>query len=133
MCSNPHKSYSIKPTSFRSLSSLFSLTHISIQDFLSSQKNRTRKSQEVSRVLKEISRRELRMKRCCSVALVLLLVAFFSSKYSVEGRSLLTMTHSSQAVRDLPVSKEMKKEPLKGENDSFRRIPRSGSNPIQNK
>ncbi|KAG7591987.1 hypothetical protein ISN45_Aa01g009580 [Arabidopsis thaliana x Arabidopsis arenosa] len=73
------------------------------------------------------------MKRYCSVALVLLLVAFFSSKYSVEGRSLLTMTHSSQAQRDLHVSKEMKKEPLKGEKDSFRRIPRSGSNPIQNK
>jgi len=29
MCSNPHKSYSIKPTSFRSLSSLsFSNTHL---------------------------------------------------------------------------------------------------------
>ncbi|ANM57987.1 unnamed protein product [Arabidopsis thaliana] len=71
------------------------------------------------------------MKRYCSVALVLLLVAFFSSKYSVEGRSLLTMTHSSQAARDLHVSKEMKKEPLKGEKDSLRRIPRGGSNPIQ--
>uniref|UniRef100_A0A1J3JJM5 Uncharacterized protein n=2 Tax=Noccaea caerulescens TaxID=107243 RepID=A0A1J3JJM5_NOCCA len=74
------------------------------------------------------------MKRCCSVALVLLLIAFFSSKYSVEGRSLLRMTHSSQAVNDLQISEEMKEEkPLKGENDSFRRIPRSGSNPIQNK
>ncbi|CAA7056649.1 unnamed protein product [Microthlaspi erraticum] len=74
------------------------------------------------------------MKRCCSVALVLLLVAFFSSKYSVEGRSLLRMTHSSQAVNDLQIGKEMKEEkPLKGENESFRRIPRSGSNPIQNK
>ncbi|ESQ35074.1 hypothetical protein EUTSA_v10009909mg [Eutrema salsugineum] len=74
------------------------------------------------------------MKRCCSVALFLLLVAFFSSKYSVEGRSLLRTTHSRQAVRDLQISKEMNKEkPLKGEKDSFRRIPRSGSNPIQNK
>uniref|UniRef100_A0A1J3GAL5 Uncharacterized protein n=1 Tax=Noccaea caerulescens TaxID=107243 RepID=A0A1J3GAL5_NOCCA len=74
------------------------------------------------------------MKRCCSAALVLLLIAFFSSKYSVEGRSLLRMTRSSQAVNDLQISKEMKEEkPLKGENDSFRRIPRSGSNPIQNK
>lgn len=67
------------------------------------------------------------------MALVLLLVAIFSSKYSVDGRSLLTMTHSGQAVRDLQISKEMKKEPLSGEKDSFRRIPRSGSNPIQNK
>ncbi|KAG2259586.1 hypothetical protein Bca4012_055728 [Brassica carinata] len=76
------------------------------------------------------------MKRYWSVALVLLLlVAFFSSKHSVEGRSLLRMTHSSQAVRDLQTSKDMKQEkPLRGENDSFRRfIPRTGSNPIQNK
>lgn len=74
------------------------------------------------------------MKRYCSVALILLLVAFFSSKYSVEGRSLLRMTHSSQAVRDLEISKEAKEEkPLKGEKDSFRRIPRSGASPIQNK
>ncbi|KAF8114269.1 hypothetical protein N665_0039s0033 [Sinapis alba] len=75
------------------------------------------------------------MKRYWSVALVLLLlVAFFSSKHSVEGRSLLRMTHSSQAVRDLQTSKDMKDEkPLRGENDSFRRFPRSGSNPIQNK
>ncbi|CAF2114903.1 hypothetical protein Bca4012_096547 [Brassica carinata] len=76
------------------------------------------------------------MKRYWSVALVLLLlVAFFSSKHCVEGRSLLRMTHSSsQAVRGLQTSKEMKEEkPLRGENDSFRRIPRTGSNPSQNK
>ncbi|CAH8391103.1 unnamed protein product [Eruca vesicaria subsp. sativa] len=75
------------------------------------------------------------MKRYQSVALVLLLlVAFFSNKHTVEGRSLLRMTHSSQAVRDLNTSKEMKEgKPLRGENDSFRRIPKSGSNPIQNK
>ncbi|XP_019091884.1 PREDICTED: uncharacterized protein LOC104740420 [Camelina sativa] len=73
------------------------------------------------------------MKRYGLVALVLLLVALFSSKYSVEGRSLLTMTPSGQAVRDLQISKEMKKGPLRGEKDSFRKIPRSGSNPIQNK
>ena len=66
---------------------------------------------------------------------LLLLVAFFSSKHCVEGRSLLRMTHSSsQAVRGLQTSKEMKEEkPLRGENDSFRRIPRTGSNPSQNK
>lgn len=65
---------------------------------------------------------------------LLLLVAFFSSKHSVEGRSLLRLAHSSQAVRDLQTSKEMKEEKLlRGENDSFRRIPKSGSNPIQNK
>ncbi|CAN6901453.1 hypothetical protein HID58_083290 [Brassica napus] len=75
------------------------------------------------------------MKRYWSVALVLLLlVAFCSSKHSVQGRPLLRMTHSSQAVRDLQTSKEMKEEkPLRGENDSFRRIPRTGSNPSQNK
>ncbi|CAA0214128.1 unnamed protein product [Arabidopsis thaliana] len=70
------------------------------------------------------------MKKYCSVALVLLLVAFFSSKHSVEGRSLLTQ--SGQAVRDLHISKEMKKEPLRGEKDSFRKIPSTGSNPIPN-
>ncbi|KAL1224127.1 hypothetical protein V5N11_031268 [Cardamine amara subsp. amara] len=73
------------------------------------------------------------MKRYCSVALLLLLVAFFSSKHSVEGRSLSTMTHSGQAVKDLQISKEMKKGPLGGEKDSFRKIPWTGSNPIQNK
>ncbi|RID48316.1 hypothetical protein BRARA_I04837 [Brassica rapa] len=75
------------------------------------------------------------MKRYWSVALVLLLlVAFFSSNHSVQGRSLLRITHSSQAVRDLHTSKEMKEEKLlRGENDSFRRIPRTGSNPSQNK
>ncbi|XP_019095098.1 PREDICTED: uncharacterized protein LOC104756060 [Camelina sativa] len=73
------------------------------------------------------------MKRCCLVALVLLLVAIFSSKYRVEGRSLLTMTPSGQAVRDFQIRKEMKKGPLRGEKESFRKIPRSGSNPIQNK
>ncbi|KAJ0229273.1 hypothetical protein HA466_0317790 [Hirschfeldia incana] len=77
------------------------------------------------------------MKKYWSVALVLLLlVAFFSSKHIVEGRSLLRLTHSSQAVtlRDLQTSKEMKEEKLlSGENNSFRRIPKSGSNPIQNK
>ncbi|KAG7591989.1 hypothetical protein ISN45_Aa01g009600 [Arabidopsis thaliana x Arabidopsis arenosa] len=71
------------------------------------------------------------MKRYCSAALVLLLVAFFSSKHSVEGRSLLTQ--SGQAVRDyFHISKEMKKEPLRGEKDSFRKIPSTGSNPIPN-
>ncbi|VVA91631.1 unnamed protein product [Arabis nemorensis] len=74
------------------------------------------------------------MKRYCLVALVLLLVAFFSSKYSVEGRSLSRITNSSQAVRGLQISKETKEgNPVKGEKDSFRRIPRSGASPIQNK
>ncbi|CAF1926362.1 unnamed protein product [Brassica oleracea var. botrytis] len=75
------------------------------------------------------------MKRYLSVALVLLLIAFFSSKYSVEGRSLSRMTNSSQAMRDFQTRKDMKEaKPLVGENDSLRRrVPRSGSNPIQNK
>ncbi|KFK43922.1 hypothetical protein AALP_AA1G191600 [Arabis alpina] len=75
------------------------------------------------------------MKRYCLVALILLLVAFFSSKYSVEGRFLSRMKHStSEAVRGLQISKETKEEkPFKGEEDSFRRIPRSGASPIQNK
>ncbi|KAG2268565.1 hypothetical protein Bca52824_063120 [Brassica carinata] len=75
------------------------------------------------------------MKRYLSVALVLLLIAFFSSKYSVEGRSLSRLTNSSQAMRDFQTRKDMKEaKPLVGENDSLRkRVPRSGSNPIQNK
>ncbi|KAL0813603.1 hypothetical protein Bca101_070046 [Brassica carinata] len=74
------------------------------------------------------------MKRYLSVALVLLLIAFFSSKYSVEGRSLSRLTNSSQAMRDFQTRKDMKEaKPLVGENDSLRkRVPRSGSNPIQN-
>ncbi|KAF3605890.1 hypothetical protein DY000_02045635 [Brassica cretica] len=48
------------------------------------------------------------MKRYLSVALVLLLIAFFSSKYSVEGRSLSRMTNSSQAMRDFQTRKDMK-------------------------
>ncbi|CAL9215324.1 unnamed protein product [Arabidopsis halleri] len=67
------------------------------------------------------------MKRYCSVALVLLLVAFFSNKYSVvEGRSLLTMTQSGQ-VRDLQMGKDLEKAPIRGEKDSFRRVPTPAS------
>jgi hypothetical protein len=40
---------------------------------------------------------------------------------------------SSKGVRDLKISQEMKGESLRGEKDSFRRIPRTGSSPIQNK
>ncbi|KAL0694707.1 hypothetical protein Bca4012_061887 [Brassica carinata] len=74
------------------------------------------------------------MKRYSPIALVLLLVAFFSSKYSVEGRSLLRMTHFSKAVRSFQTRKDMKEaKPFVGENDSLRRrVPRSGPNPLQN-
>ncbi|KAG2305383.1 hypothetical protein Bca52824_034034 [Brassica carinata] len=62
------------------------------------------------------------MKRYLSVALVLLLIAFFSSKYSVEGRSLSRLTNSSQAMRDFQTRKDMKEaKPLVGENDSLRK------------
>ncbi|KAG7597350.1 hypothetical protein ISN44_As06g017270 [Arabidopsis suecica] len=70
------------------------------------------------------------MKRYCSVALVLLLVAFFSNKYSVvEGRSLLTMTQSGQ-VRDLQMGKDLEKAPVRGEKDSFRRVPTPASSSL---
>ncbi|CAN8292906.1 unnamed protein product [Cochlearia groenlandica] len=92
-------------------------------------------SKKDSRFSKKLSRREYTMKRCCcSVALVLLLLTFFSSKYcSVEGRSLLktTTVHSSHDLQIRNKTKEDK--PLVGEHDSLRVIPRSGSNPIQNK
>ncbi|KAF8046076.1 hypothetical protein N665_4042s0005 [Sinapis alba] len=70
-----------------------------------------------------------------SVALVLLLVGFFSSKYSVDGRSLLRMTNFSKSVRDFQTRKDMKvAKPFVRENDSLRRrVPRSCSNPLQNK
>ncbi|CAN8235451.1 unnamed protein product [Cochlearia groenlandica] len=64
-----------------------------------------------------------------AAALILLLLALFSGKYSVESR----LPSSSKAVRDLQINKDMKEESLKGEKDSFRRIPRTGSSPIQNK
>ncbi|CAH8381168.1 unnamed protein product [Eruca vesicaria subsp. sativa] len=91
---------------------------------------------ELFKIPSERQEEKSEMKRYLSVALVLLLLlAFFSSKYSIEGRYLLRMTHSSQAVRDFQTSKDMKNgKPLGGENDSFRRrVPRSGSNPLQNK
>ncbi|KAF8080648.1 hypothetical protein N665_0929s0001 [Sinapis alba] len=75
------------------------------------------------------------MKTYLSVALVLLLVGFFSSKYSVDGRSLLRMTNFSKSVRDFQTRKDMKvAKPFVRENDSLRRrVPRSCSNPLQNK
>ncbi|KAG2313189.1 hypothetical protein Bca4012_027754 [Brassica carinata] len=66
-----------------------------------------------------------------SAALILLLLALYISKNNVEGRQMAPA--SSKAVRDLQISKEMKEESLRGEKDSFRRIPRSGSSPIHNR
>lgn len=71
-----------------------------------------------------------------SAALILLLLALFSSKNNVEGRQIAPASMdlaSSEAVRDLQITKEMKEDSLRGEKDSFRRIPRSGSSPIQNR
>lgn len=71
-----------------------------------------------------------------SAALILLLLVLLSSKNNVEGRQIAPASKdftSSQAVRDLQINKEIKEESLRGEKDSFRRIPRSGSSPIQNK
>ncbi|CAL9240402.1 unnamed protein product [Arabidopsis halleri] len=71
-----------------------------------------------------------------SAALCLLLLALFSSKNNVECRQMGPASMdlaSSKGVRDLQISKEMKGESLRGEKDSFRRIPRTGSSPIQNK
>jgi len=71
-----------------------------------------------------------------SAALFLLLLALFSSKYNVECRQMAPASMdlaSSKGVRDLKISQEMKGESLRGEKDSFRRIPRTGSSPIQNK
>ncbi|ESQ27960.1 hypothetical protein EUTSA_v10019794mg, partial [Eutrema salsugineum] len=70
-----------------------------------------------------------------SAALILLLVALFSSENNVEGRQMAPASMDSASgkdMRDLQISKEMKEKSLRGEKDSFRRIPRSGSSPIQN-
>ncbi|KAF8099524.1 hypothetical protein N665_0242s0010 [Sinapis alba] len=70
-----------------------------------------------------------------SAALILLLLALYINKNNVEGRQMAPASKdlaSSKAVRDLQISKEMKEESLRGEKDSFRRIPRSGSSPIHN-
>ncbi|KAF8111246.1 hypothetical protein N665_0076s0233 [Sinapis alba] len=68
-----------------------------------------------------------------SEALILLILVLYSS--NVEGRQMVQASMdiaSSKAVRDLNINKEMK-ESLRGEKDSFRRIPWSGSSPIQNR
>ncbi|CAN7053044.1 unnamed protein product [Brassica rapa subsp. trilocularis] len=71
-----------------------------------------------------------------STALILLLVALCSTKNSVEGQQMAPASMaiaSGKAVRDLQINKETKEESPRGEKDSFRRIPRRGSNPINNK
>ncbi|EOA15279.1 hypothetical protein CARUB_v10028679mg [Capsella rubella] len=62
--------------------------------------------------------KRLHPSRSISVALFLVLLAFFSSKFHTEG------------LRDLQISKEMKEKSLGG---SLRKIPRSRYSPIQNK
>ncbi|KAF8050214.1 hypothetical protein N665_2025s0008 [Sinapis alba] len=71
-----------------------------------------------------------------STALILLLLALCSSKNNVEGRQMAPASMaivSGKAVRDLQINKETKEESPRGEKDSFRKIPRRGSNPINNK
>lgn len=60
-------------------------------------------------------------------ALILLLLALFTSKNDVEGRPMTSP--SGKAVRDLQINKEMKEKFLRGEKDSYRVIPRTGSSP----
>ncbi|XP_019099049.1 PREDICTED: uncharacterized protein LOC109132220 [Camelina sativa] len=69
------------------------------------------------------------MKRFYSVALIVLFVSLAASMYSVEGRSLLTMTPSGKAVRDFQVGKNLKKAPVRREKDSFRKVPTNSPNP----
>lgn len=104
--SKSHRSntYPTKQTSFTtclSLSPSLSTHHISTQkfSFLSPMKR-------------------FHPSRSISVALFLVLLAFFSSKFHTEG------------LRDLQISKEMKEKSLGG---SLRGIPRSRYSPIQNK
>ncbi|KAF3516269.1 hypothetical protein DY000_02062611 [Brassica cretica] len=71
-----------------------------------------------------------------STALILLFLALCSSKNSVEGQQMAPDSMdiaSGKAVRDLQINKETKEESPRGEKYSFRRIPRRGSNPINNK
>ncbi|CAH8334635.1 unnamed protein product [Eruca vesicaria subsp. sativa] len=71
-----------------------------------------------------------------STAMILLLLAVYISKNNVEGRQMAPASMdltSNKAMRDLQISKEMKEEFLRGEKNSFRRIPRSGSSPIHNR
>ncbi|XP_019087926.1 PREDICTED: uncharacterized protein LOC109130556 [Camelina sativa] len=65
--------------------------------------------------------KRLHPSRSISVALFLVLLAFFSSKFHTEGL---------RDLRDLQISKEMKEKSLGG---SLRKIPRSRYSPIQNK
>lgn len=67
-----------------------------------------------------------------SATLFLLLLVLYSSKNHVEGRQMVPASMdvgSSKTVRVLNINKEMEEESLRGEKDSFRRIPRSGSSP----
>ncbi|EOA34294.1 hypothetical protein CARUB_v10021809mg [Capsella rubella] len=71
-----------------------------------------------------------------SAALIMLLLALFSNMNNVQGRQMAPTSMdftSSKDVRDLQINKETKGVSLRGEKDSFRRIPRTGSSPIQNK
>lgn len=71
-----------------------------------------------------------------STALILLLVALCSTKNSVEGQQMAPASMdiaSGKAVRDFQINKETKEESPRGGKESFRRIPRRGSNPINNK
>ncbi|KAF2592790.1 hypothetical protein F2Q70_00045318 [Brassica cretica] len=75
------------------------------------------------------------MKRFHTPASLILLLLLLYSSYG-EGRQMVPASMdaaSSKTVRDLKINKEMKEETLRGEKDSFRRIPRSGSSPIQNR
>ncbi|KFK26698.1 hypothetical protein AALP_AA8G281700 [Arabis alpina] len=65
--------------------------------------------------------KRLHPSRSISVALLLILLAFFSSKFHTEGH---------RDLRDLHISEEMKEKSVGG---SLRRIPRSRYSPIQNK
>ncbi|KAL0700680.1 hypothetical protein Bca4012_056802 [Brassica carinata] len=71
-----------------------------------------------------------------STALILLLLALCSSKNNVEGRQMEPASMaiaSGKAVRNLQINKGTKEESPRGEKDSLRRIPRRGSNPINNR
>ncbi|KAL1208302.1 hypothetical protein V5N11_033602 [Cardamine amara subsp. amara] len=68
--------------------------------------------------------KKLQPSRSISIALVLVLLAFFSSKFQIEGH---------RDLRDLQISKEIKEKFYGGEQDSLRRIPKSHSSPIQNR
>ncbi|KAF8011262.1 hypothetical protein BT93_J1770 [Corymbia citriodora subsp. variegata] len=79
--------------------------------------------------------RRLKSIEAAALTLLLLVLSSFLHELRVEGRVLMQRS-SSESGEDSAASQEMptdRKSPYKKVGSSFRRIPPSSSNPIQNK